>query len=243
MSTFLEIAGVAFAAQLAVLPGEKVQFIIAGLSTEYDPKVVVAAAGSAFAIWTAVEIAVGSALKRAIPGVYLDVATAVLFVAFGVLLLRSMPAADADGPMTSDGGVLALDGRFGDSSWFGRLPNYLGGFVPIFAMMFFGEFGDKTQIITIGLAADYGATPAIWVGEMAAIIPVSILNAMFFSRFAGAFDARRAHLGSAALFFFFAFDTALSVAFGVSVWEELVAAAAWALEAAIGALAHATVLP
>jgi len=243
VSAFLEVAGVAFAAQLAVLPGEKVQFIIAGLSTEYDPKIVVAAAGSAFAIWTAVEIAVGSALKRALPGVYLDAATAVLFVAFGVLLLRSMPAADADGPVTGDGGVLALDDRFGDANPFASLPNYLGGFLPIFAMMFLGEFGDKTQIITIGLAADYGATPAIWVGEMAAIIPVSILNATFFSRFAGAFDARRAHLGSAALFFFFAFDTALNVAFGISIWEEIVAAAAWLLDTAASALPLAAALP
>lgn len=234
MSAFLEIVGVAFAAQLAVLPGEKVQFIIAGLSTEYDPKVVVAAAGSAFAIWTAVEILVGEALQRVVPGVALDVATAALFVVFGLLLLRSMPAADADGPMTSDGGVVDVGGRLGDATLFGHsLTTAAGGFVPIFAMMFAGEFGDKTQLITIGLAADYGASPAIWVGEMLAIIPVSMANAYFFDRFAGAFDARKAHLGSAALFFFFALDTVLAVTVGFSVWEELVGAAAGVLDAVL----------
>lgn len=230
MSAFLDIAGIAFAAQLAVLPGEKVQFIIAGLSTEYDPKVVVAAAGSAFAIWTAIEIVVGEALQRAIPGVALDVATAALFVVFGLLLLRSMPDAGASNPMTSDGGVVDVGGRLGDATLFGHsLTTAAGGFVPIFAMMFAGEFGDKTQLITIGLAADYGATPAIWVGEMLAIIPVSLVNAYFFDRFAGAFDARKAHIGSAALFFFFALDTVLAVTVGVSIWEELVAAAAGVL--------------
>jgi putative Ca2+/H+ antiporter (TMEM165/GDT1 family) len=246
---FLEIVGVAFAAQLAALPGEKVQFIIAGLSTEYDPKVVVAAASASFAIWTAVEILVGATLQRVIPGVVLDAATAVLFVAFGVLLLRSMPAADAPSPVAGDGGLLAVEDRLDDVSVLGRTVSAgaLGGFLPIFAMMFFGEFGDKTQIITIGLATDYGATPAIWVGEMLAIIPVSVANAVFFHRFAGKFDARKAHVGSAALFFFFALDTALAVLFGVSVWERIVAVAAAAGNAvwtAVAAVApHAAFLP
>jgi len=240
VSTFLEIAGVAFAAQLAVLPGEKVQFIIAGLSTKYDPRIVVAAAGSAFAIWTAIEVAVGGALASAIPGVYLDAATGVLFVVFGVLLLRSMPEKGADGPLSSDGGLVALDGRFQNVSLLGRrLPRYFGGFLPIFAMMLLGEFGDKTQLVTIGLAADYGPTPAIWVGEMLAIIPVSILNATFFHRFASTFDARRSHVFSAVLFFFFAFDTFLTVFFDVSIWERVVAAATQVVDA----IAFASVLP
>jgi putative Ca2+/H+ antiporter (TMEM165/GDT1 family) len=238
---FLEIAGVAFAAQLAVLPGEKVQFIIAGLSTEYDPKIVVAAAAASFGIWTAIEILAGAALQRVIPGVVLDAATAALFAVFGLLLLRSMPEADAANPMTGDGGAFALDQRLSDLSVLGHsIPaRALGGFLPIFAMMFLGEFGDKTQIITIGLAADYGATPAIWVGEMLAIVPVSVANATFFHRFAGKFDARKAHIGSAALFFFFAVDTALAVLFGVSVWERIVAVAAAAGNSVWSALAAA----
>jgi len=239
VSAFLEIAGIAFAAQLAVLPGEKVQFIIAGLSTEYDPKVVVAAAGSAFAIWTAIEILVGEALQRVIPGVVLDVATAALFVVFGLLLLRSMPAEGGrGGPMTSDGGVVDVGGRIGNATLFGHsLTTAAGGFIPIFAMMFAGEFGDKTQLVTIGLAADYGATPAIWVGEMLAIIPVSVLNAYFFDRFSGKFDARKAHIASAALFFFFALDTVLAVTVGFSIWEQVVDAGAGVVDAVLPALA------
>ncbi|XGI83689.1 TMEM165/GDT1 family protein [Halorutilales archaeon Cl-col2-1] len=212
-----EILLIAFTTQLAVLPGEKVQLIIAGLSTRYNPLVVVSAAGSAFAGWTALEVLLGNALKDALPEFYLDIFSASLFVVFAVLLYRSAP--DSGTPEEAekvyddvDVSVLGWD-----------IPDYLGGFLPIFVMMAAGEFGDKTQIVTIGLAAQYGAHPAIWVGEMLAIIPVSIANAFFFHRFSHSFDVRKAHYAGAALFVFFAADTALSVTAGFSVWETTVA--------------------
>lgn len=234
MAGWFEILVVAATAQLAVLPGEKGQFIIAGLSTRYRPWLVVAAAGSAFAGWTVLEIWFGTALKGALAPVYLDVATAALLLAFAVLLYRSAPergetlTESAGGMAETDGGTLAADQP--DVSILGHeVPNYFGGFVPIFAMMVAGEFGDKTQLITIGLAVQYGASPAIWAGEMLAIIPVSLANAYFFHRFSGRFDARKAHLAGAALFLFFGLDTVLSVLVGVSIWERAVAAFASAL--------------
>jgi hypothetical protein len=50
------------------------------------------------------------------------------------------------------------------------------GFISAFSLMLFGEFGDKTQLVTISLAVQYGAHPAIWVGEMLAIVPVSLVT-------------------------------------------------------------------
>ena len=223
MSEYLEIVVVAFAFQLAVLPGEKVQFIIAGLSTRYHPLVVVSAAGSAFAGWTALEILFGNAIRDALPELYLDAFTAGLFVLFAVLMVRSAPEPNAES-VTTDGGVSAMSDL--DVSIFGyRIPPLLGGWVPIFAMMAAGEFGDKTQLITIDLAAQYGATSAIWVGEMLAIIPVSLLNAYLFHRFAHLVNLRKAHFAGAAIFTFFAADTVLAVTVDVSVWETLVESA------------------
>jgi Predicted membrane protein len=208
VTAYAEIVVVAFVAQLAVLPGEKVQFMIAALSTRYDPKVVVAAAGSAFAGWTAIEIAFGQALQSALPGVVLDAVTAVLFFVFAYLLYRSMPnresgqiASDGDGdpeavdsdPEPSDATLAALE----SVTLPGPLDRYagsFGGFLPIFVLTATGEFGDKTQLVTIGLAVQYGATSAIWLGEMLAIIPISLANAYFFHTFAHRFDMRRAHL-------------------------------------------------
>jgi putative Ca2+/H+ antiporter (TMEM165/GDT1 family) len=209
---------------LVVLPGEKVQFIIAGLATRYDPLVVVAAAGSAFAGWTALEIAFGELLQRLLPAVVLDGITAALFLFFAVLLVRSAPepgteALDADVDAETDGGHELVDLPFGLDE---RVSGSYGGFVPIFVMMAAGEFGDKTQLVTIGLDVQYGASPAIWVGEMLAIIPVSLANAYFFNRFAHRVNMRLAHFGAAVLFAFFGLDTVLSMTVGFSVWETFV---------------------
>ena len=231
MSGYLEILVVAFVTQLAVLPGEKVQFIIAALATRYHPLVVVAAAGSAFAGWTALEILFGQALRAALPPLALDAITAVLFLTFAVLLYRSAPAegqTHEDVAARTDGGFGNLTERVDLPAPVQRLSGSFGGFVPIFAMMAAGEFGDKTQLVTIGLAVEYGATSAIWAGEMLAIIPVSLANAYFFHTFSHRFDVRKAHFVSAALFLFFGLDTVLSMATGFSVWE-----------AAVGAVTHA----
>ncbi|MFB6146643.1 MAG: TMEM165/GDT1 family protein [Halobacteriaceae archaeon] len=228
--TWLGVVGIAFVYQLTVLPGEKVQFIIAGLSTRYHPLLVVSAAGSAFAGWTALEIAFGRALQQTLSARLLDALTAGLFFLFAIQLVRSAP----DGGQTlggvggqaaeTDGGAVA--GRDIEVTIPGldrEVPNVLGGFLPIFSMMAVGEFGDKTQLVTIGLAAQYGAYPAaIWAGEMLAIIPVSLLNAYFFNRFAHRVDLRKAHLAGAAIFAFFAADTVLSLTTGFSVWEQVV---------------------
>jgi len=230
--TWLEVAFVAFTAQLAVLPGEKVQLIIATLSTRLSPYVVVAAAGTAFAGWTAVEIAVGGALTSLLPGDALEAFTAAMFLLFAYLLYRSIPerrrsTEKTDGSSSvekTDGGVDAAARESEIELPLSSIdfPSRLEAFAPIFVMMAVGEFGDKTQLITITLAANYGATSAIWFGEMFAIIPVSIANAVFFHKFSGRFDARKAHIVGAVIFLFFAADTVMNLVVDLSVWETAV---------------------
>ncbi|MFB6297331.1 MAG: TMEM165/GDT1 family protein [Salinirussus sp.] len=224
---FFELFLIAATAQLAVLPGEKVQFIISGLSTRFSPWVVVAAAGTAFAGWTVVEIVVGKALSNALPPAVLTGFTAALFFVFAAMMLRSAPAPGTTGTAETDGGFNMGESelRAFDPEIAGfELPDVVTTYVAIFAMMAAGEFGDKTQLITINLAATYGAAPAIWFGEMAAIIPVSLANAFFFYRFSRWFDLRKAHFAGATIFTFFGLDAALTLTIGVSLWERLVGA-------------------
>lgn len=224
MVTWIEVATIAFIAQLTVLLGEKVQFIIAGLSTRYHPLVVVSAAGTAFASWTVLEIILGNFLQEIFSELFLDIITASLFLLFSYLLIRSVPES---GSLLSetDGGLVGIEKEKIEVTmplvdW--KIPRLLGNFFPILAMMFAGEFGDKTQLITIGLASQYQFPTAIWIGEMLAIIPVSLINAYFFFTFSHKFDIRKAHFAGAIMFAFFGFDTLQSKLTGISIWEILV---------------------
>jgi acyl-CoA synthetase (AMP-forming)/AMP-acid ligase II len=60
-ATWLGVVAIAAGAQLAVLPGEKVQFIIAGLSTRFHPAMVVGAA-----VMHAVSLALGESPAGAV---------------------------------------------------------------------------------------------------------------------------------------------------------------------------------
>ena len=221
MATFLEVLIAAATLQALVVPGEKVQMIIAGLSTKYRPVPVVAGASVALAGWTALEVAFGEALQGALPAIYLDAITAGLFVVFALLLLRAGLGVRGDGAAgeaVADGGSVHADGRLAGLD--AHLPDGAEGFFPAFSASAFGEFGDKTQLVTIGLAAQYGAHPAIWLGEMLVIVPMSLFTAFVFDRGARRLtDEHRRWLffGSALLFLAFAADIAVAYWFGDSV--------------------------
>ncbi|WP_254766111.1 TMEM165/GDT1 family protein [Salinilacihabitans rarus] len=213
MSDFIEIVLTAFVLQLLALPGEKGQLVIAGLATEHDPYMVVAGAATAFGGWTAIEILLGNGLTGALPAVYLDAITAGLFVVFAVWLLYATPddGSRPPGKPVTDGGSRFLE------SVQSSVPPRFRGFLPSFSLMVVGEFGDKTQLVTIGLAVQYGATSAIWIGEMLAIVPVSLVTALVFRRTADRFDRAWVHRVAAVTFGLFALDIAAEYAVGTSI--------------------------
>lgn len=208
METFISIIGTAFLLQLTALPGEKGQLVIAGLATRYNPYMVVAGAATAFGGWTAIEILLGNALKGALPEVYLDTITATLFFIFAAWLLYTTVDGVDTPEIAAEGSRLAAIQS--------RLPARLHGFLPSFWLMVFGEFGDKTQLVTIGLAVQYGATPAIWLGEMLAIVPVSLATALFFSKTAHRLDQTWFHRIAAGVFVLFGLDIVASYTIGRS---------------------------
>ena len=223
MAAWLEVLATAFLLQLLALPGEKGQLVIAGLATTYNPYLVVAGAATAFGGWTALKIVLGNALKGALPVALLDAVTAALFVGFAIWILYASETANAPDGTAGDGGSTRSDdseprtdgeGGLVDGS---RFASGAGGYVSSFSAMGVAEFGDKTQLITIGLAAQYGANPAIWAGEMLAIVPVSLATALVFSRTTRYLNLRWVMRGAAAMFLLFAADVVSEYAFGVSL--------------------------
>ena len=116
-------------------------------------------------------------------------------------------AADASGETDALEGPLGLAST-GDAE---------GGYLAALSAMGLAEFGDKTQLVTIGLAVQYGARPAIWVGEMLAIVPVSLLVALVFHRTTQLLNRAWVHYVAAGTFLLFAADIAAEYAMGVSV--------------------------
>ncbi|MCY4730278.1 TMEM165/GDT1 family protein [Natronomonas gomsonensis] len=215
MAGWIEVLTTAFLLQLLALPGEKGQFVIAGLSTRYNPYWVVAGAATAFGGWTALEILLGEALKNALPEMYLDAITAGLFVVFAGLILYSLhrdgdsgdPVARTDGGPPGDGPGLDDEG----------VVEQAGGYLTALSVMGVAEFGDKTQLVTISLAVQYGIHPGIWVGEMLAIVPVSLLTALVFHRGSQRFDSGWFHYAAVVVFLLFAADIVSGYVFGFSV--------------------------
>lgn len=191
MNELITIIITAFVLQLSALPGEKGQLIIAGLSSNYHPVPVVLGASTAFGGWTIIEILVGNKISSVLPVAYLDGAMAVLLLAFAGWVLHSEPLKETTDKPPED---------FSSKS----------GFLASFTALSIGEVGDKTQLVTFALAARFGASPGIWVGEMLAIIPVSFLTAYGFHFIAEKISSKQVHWISASIFILFAADITLS---------------------------------
>jgi putative Ca2+/H+ antiporter (TMEM165/GDT1 family) len=204
----MAIIWTAFTLQLTALPGEKGQFIISSLSTKYNPLGVALGACLAFGLWTVVEIIIGNELKGALPESFLDGAMVVLLIVFGVLLLYDVRSEESSVDVENNEYVALLSKK---------VPDSLEGAVVAFSVMCLGEFGDKTQLITLGLAAKFGATPEIWIGEMLAIIPVSFANAYAVSSFSEKYSSRKVKYVAVVVIFAFAIDIVAEQAFDVSV--------------------------
>ena len=100
----------AFLANLLGTFGDKGQLVVVLLATRYDAKRVFGGAMVAFVGWSALEVAVGQWIHRALPGSAMTLVTGGLFLAFGLWTLYtavgSFRTADRDAPESLAGGGL-----------------------------------------------------------------------------------------------------------------------------------------
>ncbi len=162
LQAFLVAFGVVF---LAELP-DKTMFATIVLSTRYRrPVAVVIGVTLAMIVHSVLAVAVGEALRR-LPRTPTQLGVALVFVVGGILLLRGEvdEAEVRTAPVHSVWGVI------------GRSALIIG----------VAEFGDFTQLATIGIVADRGYAAAVAAGSVAAHFVVAIVAVL-----AGAWLERR----------------------------------------------------
>ncbi|MDP9464170.1 MAG: TMEM165/GDT1 family protein [Actinomycetota bacterium] len=153
LQAFLVAFGVVF---LAELP-DKTMFATIVLATRYRrPLAVVIGVTLAMAFHSVLAVAVGEALRR-LPRTPTQLAVAAVFVVGGLLLLRGAGGG-------GDGEVRATPVH---SAWgvIGRSALVIG----------VAEFGDFTQLATVGIVADRGYPVVVAAGSLVAHILVAVL--------------------------------------------------------------------
>ena len=151
LQAFLVAFGVVF---LAELP-DKTMFATIVLTTRYRrPVAVVVGVTVAMAFHSVLAVAVGEGLRH-LPRTPTQLAVAAVFIVGGALLLRGA-ASDGDVDAVAAHGVLGVIGRTA-------------------LVIGVAEFGDFTQLATVGIVADRGYPVAVAAGSLGAHIVVAIL--------------------------------------------------------------------
>lgn len=205
-----------FLSNLLATFGDKGQLVVIVLASRYDPKRVFLGATAAFALWSGLEVIFGAWITSVLPGSVMTFLTGALFVAFGVWTLLGVAgqspgetgvATLVDGTRTDGFGGIVDDSRY--------LPARLqtlsaqGPIVTSFLFILLAEFGDKTQLLTINLAATFPESPVlVFVGVMAALALRTGVDAVIGGRARQYLPARFIQVVAAVVF----------VAFGLAVF-------------------------
>ena len=133
------------------------------MGSRYRPLLVWLGATVAFGLHAALAVGVGQVI-RLLPHRWIEAVTAVLFAA-GAAYLLLVPERTAE-----EGGEAEADSA-------GARTTQRKALGTAFAVIFVGEFGDLTQILTANLAAKYHDALSVFVGAFCALAAVAALGA------------------------------------------------------------------
>jgi putative Ca2+/H+ antiporter (TMEM165/GDT1 family) len=171
--------------------GDKSQVVCMVLAARHRALPVLAGAALAFVLLNGLAVLFGAGLAALVPERVITALVALLFAAFGINALLQR-----DDEMFED--VTERSGR--------------GVFATAFVLIFFAEFGDKTQLAVAGLAG--GLPPwSVWIGASAALLLLSALGAWAGRTFLQRLPLRWLHRLSGMFFLAFA---------AVAAWRAVV---------------------
>lgn len=151
-NVFITTFGIIFLAEL----GDKTQLTAMALAVRFPWKKTFIGIAAAFALLNIGAVALGKLLFALLPLFWIMMASAGLFLFFGIATLRG-GGAEEDAESNNQ-----LTGR--------------GALATSFLMILMAELGDKTQLVTASLAAQHDAPVAVFAGSTLALWSVSLLG-------------------------------------------------------------------
>jgi putative Ca2+/H+ antiporter (TMEM165/GDT1 family) len=134
-------------------------FIAALMSAKHPPTTVFVGAFGALLLMTVLSTALGVAAPLLLPHSLTHWAGAVLFIFFGLQMLHKAYKTPPHAPDTPNEELEEVEGELKEESHgkrYGALARYLSPvLVQTFVMTFLAEWGDRSQIATITMGADY----------------------------------------------------------------------------------------
>jgi Ca2+/H+ antiporter, TMEM165/GDT1 family len=170
--------GVVFLAEI----GDKTQLTAMALATRYPWKRVFLGIAAAFALLNLGAVLVGKVLYAFLPIFWVKLASALLFLFFGVAALMAK----------EEGGGEEEDVK-------GKNP-----IATAFVMIFLAELGDKTQLVTTSLAAQSRSLVGVFCGSTLALWSVSLLGIFCGKQLGKRLTIAHVHRASGILFLVFA---------------------------------------
>ncbi|MCX5751075.1 MAG: TMEM165/GDT1 family protein [Candidatus Saganbacteria bacterium] len=137
--------------------GDKTQLLTMGFATRYPIRIVIPAVALATALLMGLAVIFGGAINAYIPQFYLGLAAGIVFIGFGLWTIFGKEEDEEK-----------IEAKHNQSP-----------FWVIFSSFFLAELGDKTQLATLTLSAQYGSPILVWLGATLGMVAVNIVAAVF----------------------------------------------------------------
>lgn len=179
--SFLQIFSASFVMILLAEMGDKSQLVCISLASRFNPRIIITAALTAFALLNLIAVTLGSVIADWIPQHWLALVVALMFLVFGLQAIRTTEEEEDETP--------GLKGK--------QL------FTSVLLLIFLAEFGDKTQLAVAGLGTQYTPT-TVWIGATLALWITTLLGVYLGNKLLTKLPLHRIHQFSGALFLIFA---------------------------------------
>ncbi len=167
----LAVAALAFGTIFVVELPDKTFIATLVLSTRYRPLLVWVGVALAFAVQTALAVALGS-VAGLLPGTVVGTVAMLLFLGGGILLLREARGG-GDAAQKSRETEETEEAEEAEIAARARGTSGLRAVVTSFSVLFAAEWGDLSQLLTLTLVTRYDDPLSVFVGAWTALVTVS----------------------------------------------------------------------